>query len=290
MDIKLKLIDFFGDPELTELRFRMGAGLVSSFAPDPLTAPLTPAEIELLGGGGGIEVKLDQLKIEPDGTLSYRGQRVVLHIRDLMRVRDDQDLPRFHVSYCDTLETMRANKRWHRYVVANPTLNEFTINWIETTTITKIERLDVCQPCLIRLGWNGFSYSSMNKKQRREVVTGFTLAEFFSRYPKDLFSVLPKYKDTTAPINNYPPDWAEIRAKKINSANSTCERCNLTLNEEKTKWLHVHHEDGDKTNSTAENLKVLCLGCHANEPLHAHMKATKDYMDFVTVFSWTGSN
>jgi hypothetical protein len=28
----------------------------------------------------------------------------------------------------------------------------------------------------------------------------------------------------------------------------------------------------------------LCLGCHASEPLHAHMKRLPDYLEFVRRF------
>ena len=41
--------------------------------------------------------------------------------------------------------------------------------------------------------------------------------------------------------------------------------------------LQVHHKDGVKWNDSRENLVVLCLVCHSNEPGHNKMKKTKQY-------------
>jgi hypothetical protein len=47
-----------------------------------------------------------------------------------------------------------------------------------------------------------------------------------------------------------------------------------------TARAHTHHIDGGKSNNSAENLKVLCIGCHAAMPAHQHMKRLPEYDAF----------
>jgi 5-methylcytosine-specific restriction endonuclease McrA len=39
-------------------------------------------------------------------------------------------------------------------------------------------------------------------------------------------------------------------------------------------YLHTHHINADITNDKHENLKVLCIECHAKEFKHGHIKQT----------------
>ncbi len=65
-------------------------------------------------------------------------------------------------------------------------------------------------------------------------------------------------------------DWSEYskapRLKKhlITERGHRCESCNLTEWLSKPIPLELHHVDGDRTNNSKENLKLLCCNCHAN--------------------------
>ena len=48
-----------------------------------------------------------------------------------------------------------------------------------------------------------------------------------------------------------------------------CECCGLSEWMGQTINLEVHHEDGDRTNNTLENLKLLCPNCHSYTPTFA---------------------
>jgi hypothetical protein len=256
----------------------MGARLVEKLGKQPLNTLLDPEAIRKLGKEG-IEIEaLDDVKKESDGTLSYKGHRVVLYIRDVNQVRENQSLPRFHVSFCQMLEKMRAHKRWHRYVVANPNNEQFIINWVDDN-ISRSEKLDICQYCLTTIQWRDFSYSKTPKVEKRAIVREFKLEDFFQVYPRDLMSILPKYTADNAPINDYTTDFESVRQRIIVTRNGACDECGLNLSGD-TKWLHVHHEDGNKANNNDKNLTLLCYDCHAHQPYHSHMKGIARHKDF----------
>jgi hypothetical protein len=42
----------------------------------------------------------------------------------------------------------------------------------------------------------------------------------------------------------------------------------------------VHHINGLKSDDSPENLRVLCIGCHAEQPSHGHMRSMPDYRSY----------
>ena len=245
--ITLKLIDFLMDPILNSLRFQMSAKLAPAFGGKRTVRLLDEDAIRRLGQEG-IDVDFGDVRVESDGTLSYKGKRVLLYIRDVAIYKDRQSLPRFHVSYCRTLETMREANRWTRYVVATRDDGRFLVNRMEQHGNPKpsLEQLNVCQNCLNQLSWEGFSFIGMTKSRRSQVMSGFILPTFFQRYPKDLISVMPTYDSELAPLNDYPDDWGLISERVKKERGHKCEGCTIALVGSETKYLHVHHKDGQK--------------------------------------------
>jgi hypothetical protein len=43
-----------------------------------------------------------------------------------------------------------------------------------------------------------------------------------------------------------------------------------------------------KNENDRQNLQVLCLGCHADEPQHAHLKKLAEYREFERKFGLHG--
>ncbi len=66
----------------------------------------------------------------------------------------------------------------------------------------------------------------------------------------------------------------------------TCqnEHCKITLKGRYQKFLDTHHIDGQKNNNHENNLKVLCVKCHSEEPMHAHMRQDSRYKEFIQIF------
>jgi hypothetical protein len=276
----LNLVNFLEDPTLNGLRFDMGARLVQSFGPRTQLRLLDEEAIRRLGVEGIDIDDFSEIKVEHDGTLSYKGKRIVIYIRDVKHYKDNQSLPKYHFSYCRTLETMRQNKRWHRYVVANRDDGTFVVNFVGDKTSSKAMKLAVCQNCLEHIAWENFSYA-MSSSTKQSIVRGFALSAFFEKYPKDLLSVVPTYTVDTAPLNDYSDDWGMISEGLKKKRGYCCAACGITLSGTKRKYLHVHHINGQKNNNSEDNLEILCIKCHAEQPMHAHMKGLKDYQEYV---------
>jgi hypothetical protein len=281
----VKLPNFLQSADLNELRTRMGAPLSNSFT--DAAAPLRPIqlpEVQRELAEQGVDIDFDEVEILSDGTLGYKGFRVLLYIRDVADYGDREFLPKFHLSFCRTLETMQQNNRWERYVVANRDDGMFAVNISKggASRATKLA-LSVCQNCLSRVAWEGFSYSDA-KPRRLAAVKQFSLKSFFERYPKDLLSVRPSYTADTAPRNEYPPNWNAIAESIKRERHWVCEQCTLMLTGMDSRYLHLHHRNGQKNDCSRHNLEVLCLGCHANQPMHSHMKGSREYQEFAARF------
>ncbi|MBN8827240.1 MAG: HNH endonuclease [Sphingobacteriia bacterium] len=258
---------------LNKLRNSMGARLIESTGEQIITRLLDPVLIEKLGKEG-IELNdFAEIISEADGTLGYKGQRVVVYIRDVMFKRD---LPRFHIAFCDKLTEMKSNNRFQRYVASNQNYKKFVIN---TNGYEKSEELDVCKKCLSQLKWKGYS-SHDSWILKNKIVKEFSLIDFFKVYPKNLIKTLPKHTTDTAPVNEYTKDFDEVRKKIIEKRGTNCEECNLNLRYD-LKNLHVHHINAIRYDNSEENLKLLCYYCHSEQYNHVHMKNSKDYEAFI---------
>ncbi len=282
------LSNFLEDPFFNNLRFQMGAPLSSLFKAVQVRRGIDPVELEQLGKEG-VDVFFDQVKVEPDGTLSYKGIRVSVYIRDINVMRDRQvaqeSFPRFHLAYCSTLEFMRRRNRWQRYVVATRDDGNFQINLIDGRRVnSRIERLNVCQNCLALLQWNGFSYYEMNRENRKLIVNNFKITQFFERYPRDILTVRPEHSADTAPLDDYTEDFGFISERLKRERGFRCEKCPLSLSASDRMWLHVHHKNGCRSDNSPHNLEAVCYGCHANQPMHSHMKSNPRYKEFLQKF------
>ena len=280
-----KLVNFFDFASLNQLRYSMGADLVQEFKFDSGISLLDDDFITRLDGEG-IEIDgLDEIDFRGDKTLGYKGQRVLIYIRDVGSYREDVSLPKFHISTCDTLVKMWKRKRAERYVLYRRENGIFQVNVIrDGKTDVRHEKLDVCRNCLTKLNWNDYGD---NKLLRTQIVSEFSISEFFETFPKSLLSVKPTYDADNAPLNDYTTSWNQISKEKKRKAGYRCTNnsCGVSLTGSYSQYLHVHHIDGQKNNNKQYNLKVLCVRCHANEPSHGHMKSGPDYKRFLSIYA-----
>lgn len=277
-----KLPNFLNAPSLNALRGEMGAPLAATFTDKSDYVLIELPIIERLRETG-VDVDFEDIHILEDGTLSYKGYRVLLYIRDIANYGGRHSLPKFHLSYCKTLETMHANKRFQRYVVANREDGLFQVNFIDEKEMAKIIHLGVCQNCLGEISWNGFK-NYFDRETRSAAVNAFKLKEFFKTYPRDLHIIKPDHTSDTAPINDYTDDWGDVSERFKRSRQYICDECGIELSQRKSKYIHVHHKNGSKNDNTDSNLKLVCIRCHANEPMHGHMKRLPDYLDFIAQY------
>jgi hypothetical protein len=285
----VKLPDFLAWQPLNSLRYRMGASQLGDIRLTVDPNRLTEAELERLVNGGLDLSNIDDVRVLPDGTLAYKDSRVIVYIRDVAQYAHAErqrawKLPKFHLANCETLQQMRAEKRYDRYVVAARQDGFFQINFIDSPRQIRssIERLHVCQNCLGTLAFDGFR-RDMTRERRAEKVASFRLDAFFAAFPRALLLATPSHQSDSAPINDYPDDFAEVsrRTKELRGWRCEAESCGLDFSAvAHRKFLHLHHINGLKYDSRPENLALRCIGCHGDEPMHSHIKAIPDYLEF----------
>ena len=276
------LLNFFNDHLLCDLRTRMDAPLPKRWKKSQITL-IDPEFIRKLGTEG-VEIDFGEIKVEQDSTLSLRGQRVVVSIRDVPVYGNDYKLPKYHFSYCRTLSDMTKKNRWGRYHSTQNNSGEFLINFTDNRIKSEIHHLDICQNCLDLLSWDGFSYG-MSLKTRESIVKNFNLKQFFEKYPKDVLSVMPTYTVDIGPVNDYTDDWNKISATTKKDRGYKCEQCGIQLPESDKHLLDVHHANGQKNDNSKSNLKVVCVECHSLEEMHSHYRDTSRHKEFQEKYS-----
>ena len=284
----MKLPDFKLMAELNALKAKMGipknvyGDLSVELSPDRLTLK----ELDSLNSNTGLEISIDGIIVRKDGTLSYKGKQVVVYIRDKSQYGLTYNDPRFHLANCATLIYMRHNKQFGKFVATSSKTGIFEMNIMRNNNpypITK--KLSVCQNCLDFLRIGNFSLSQSNAV-RENAVANFSLHGFFETYSKTFHLDLPKYDAETAPINSYGPGFSETSAK-FKARNTYLYQeltCGVDLSKlDHRKYLHTHHINAEKYDNNESNLRSLCIYCHANMPMHQHLKSTKDYNDFIPI-------
>ena len=251
----MKLLDFLENDELNALRQRMGAPLIvwnprEDWVPIDIDEILEPTELV---------ISAKDIEYAPDGTLEYNGQKLIVYIRD----QEEYFQPyRFHIADCTTLKSMREEGRYDKYVIPTRTDGKFYVNTFRYNECIgkSVMSLYVCQNCLNRLNYKGTRES-------------FDLKEFFEMYGSQITSP-PTGTDITAPVNTYSFDWPQIRDRYKEKMGWKCEECEIDLRKRR-EFLSVHHINGLKYDNTEQNLRALCLHCHAEQ--HPHMKALPEY-------------
>ncbi len=269
----MNLPDFSNDGALNRLREEMGADLVPWVS-----------EISQLAGGG-IDVLPEEIDFGPGGTLIYKGRTVAIYIRDQRMSSDDPELLcKFHVADCSTLKAMRSAGRYERYVVTTRTDGKFIVNFLNRGGSRVERKLYVCKNCLSLLNYKNYRYCDPGTKS--EIRNKFSLKAFFEKYGS-LITKKPIHTDITAPINKYPPNWNQIARRYKEDRSRKCEICYFDLgDEERKRFLHVHHKNGLKYDNDPENLLALCIGCHADQPQHQHLKSRPDYEEYSRLRGW----
>lgn len=271
-------------PELALARERIGTPL-SSWSPGAAT--LDPREALIAELIEGIELDLGEIKAGPGGLLTYKGEQVILYIKDTRSslwtlTNEPEKSRRFHVAECSTLEKMRSEGRFERYVVTNRMDGLFKVDWLDPDTRERGETeaaLKVCKNCLNTLNWRGYQRSEdrlLLPEGRRlgksEIWGSFSISEFLMDYAT-FFISKPGRRDTTAPPNVYVAEWPAISERMRRQANWRCGHCQVDLSDH-PGLLHCHHRNGVVTDNSPSNLEVLCAIDHAAQPGHKHMRVS----------------
>jgi len=234
--------------------------------------------------GRGQEVNLDTVEIVDQDLFSYKGQQVLLYIRDTRQSREillygPEEAIRYHVCDCETLQQMRRKGRSERYVVTNNLSGLFKVDAMKPDTEEREEiesELKVCRNCLKKLDYKGYDdIGSPKRKAIRDAIwRGFSIKEFFDEY-RSVFANLPSHTDVTAPTQGYTKDWPEISRRYRQSVNWKCEQCGVDLTNARS-LLDTHHKNGQTGDNARGNLKALCKICHSEQSNHGRLHIRQD--------------
>ena len=277
---KTRLPDFNTSKVWQEIRQKMGA-IETVSLPELDINGISLSEIKKLKSGS-ISIENIHDHINPlDGTFDYKGQKVILYIKQQrynMRNTFHRPSYKYHLSYCVTLRDMEKKGRFNsRYVVTQRTDGKFLIDLIDVFSgryheQDKLCEMDVCKNCLNKLS-NIYPVDAIFNFNQ------FSLNKFIKKYNTQHVKK-PIYTPKSMPENEYSKDWPEISSKLRQQANFKCSKCSLDCSQNKGS-LHVHHKDGCKWNNNLNNLQVLCINCHSEEPGHNKLKYSKTYREAV---------
>jgi hypothetical protein len=278
----MKLIDFTNDANLNALREEMGAEFVE-WNVETWTPKSADSVRAQLGTRKGIELDedLEGLEIEDDETFSYKGEKVLLYIRDQYYSDDPNREYKYHICSCRTIDSMFEQGRKNRYVVTKNTSETFYVRLLENNVVVEEgpREMRVCKSCLQELSYKGYGHHASSRS--KQVYREFALDEFFDLYGESRFAEKPDYDEYGAPKNKYPDNFDEISKRYRKKQDWVCEKCGLDLSSDR-QWLHTHHIDHQKYNNGHQNLKALCLDCHAE--IHPQLRSNSEYRKFIATY------
>ena len=219
----------------------------------------------------------------PDGTLV----RVNLYIatkaienREQLKYLDSKNLYKYHIYQCTTISQMFNSGRKHRYKINNRddgtffyTFTNFRGEILETR---ENQKLNICKNCLKK-------FLQINFASDYDVAN-FKLKKFYQQESSFFdFDTSTMEKGEYARANVYTRNWTKISNQIKTKHDYTCQECGFKPhNSYQKKFIHTHHQNGDKQNNSEDNLKVLCIKCHAEVDIyHAQIKSSLEYREFL---------
>ncbi len=204
--------------------------------------------------------------------------------------KDDYDAPelrekihKYHFSNCQTIKKMFKNNFGKKYKQSHRQDGKFRYIFIEDDKVIKErkdQKLNVCKFCF---RW------FCDKIQKQLQAKEFLPSDFFDNI--DDSEWLPDcgyHPAETALPAIYTEDFAKIAKKIRGLRNYQCEQCKINLQRQDLhKFLHCHHIDMVVTDNRIANLKCLCIKCHAEQPMHGHIKQLSEYLEFLPIWEQT---
>ncbi len=238
----INLLDFKNHTGLKKLLSEMGIDVLAELPPLTFIEKIIPSE--------GMEITVSDIVITDQGLVTVNDQVCCIYIKAQSEkwydLQQNISSYKYHVYNCQTIQSMIESGRGARYVASKRDDGFFPVL---THKGLREMKLGLCGNCR----------SSLSKL--RDLPNPFSLKEFYKKFKSEERLLTP---------NEYAKDHSEVATRYKKLFNYTCQFCNVNCTGAK-HLLHMHHKDGNKTNNARENLGILCVACHADQPYHSQM-------------------
>ena len=222
---------------------------------------------------------------EPYLYFKYKKRVVFLYQRDQFLLKSEYEKQKyrpFHLCFCHALRSAQEKNRYEsRYVMTYNTGGNFKLNLFirdknsfgETYTEKKeqnvYKRLKVCQHCLRELNWEHFRsfcgpglewWKGGDRRKRFQIVDNFDFEKYILTARENNFSDHPVFGTASSTIKKEYVLLPQIKEELKKMCDYTCEICHEKFSSEE---LHIHHKNHNEGDNRRQNLKVVCVGCHA---------------------------
>ena len=260
--------------------------------------PLSEVKIEL--ERGFLEVERDEI-VSYGNFLTYKGKILAIlyiydyraSVEDLLSDDINKKAPKFHFSWCRTLQEMERKGKFARYIFSRRKINKFKVQateWDGDLIKQYGEHHEVedvmlfaCRNCLDGTGYRGYR-KDKSKNEKDNAVESFKIIEFLEENEATFTTAKfyqVRHSDETVQPMVYSDDFPEISRKLREEKDWFCTKCKVDMRRMK-KGLHTHHKNGVKNDNSRRNLQVLCALCHQNiDSDHKGMHLSKEVTKYI---------
>lgn len=259
-------------PQLGKLLEQMEAELPPFPPPPVFPPPRTEIDTEL---AGSVPVSRENFSVD-DKIPILKNRKVLLYLQDAKTYYTRWgSYPKYHVVDCKTLQKMRQDGHYDDYYATRRTDGKFLVYLSDSDELTPFE-LVVCRNCLTKLAQQYGAGVFLTEPKK------FPLADWLETFDGHHRSTPAGSSHATFDYSSEA--WRERSRSCRERAEWQCEQCGIDL-ESAPHLLHAHHKWGTEYNKP-EDLKALCIGCHAEQPGSEHqtLKSYPDYLQFMERF------
>jgi len=223
-------------------------------------------------------------EILPDGSLVRVNLYIATKVVDnyTLNYIQSRDLYKYHIYKCTTISNMFNSGRKHRYKINSRDNGTFYYTFTDyngyVLKTVENQKLNICKNCLKKFLYKNYVSDSD--------VINFNLKDFHKQNKNFFdFDTSSMEKGEYAKANVYSKKWTEISNQIKTKRDYSCEGCGWRpTNSYEKRFIHTHHQNGDKTNNRDDNLKVLCIKCHSNVDIyHKRIKSSSNYKEFLSL-------
>jgi len=180
----MELLDFTEFEAFNSLREKMGTEKLGYFELFDPEVHLTGQERSELGNNGML-LKLDELKVLPDKTLSIKNSRVLTYTPDENWYRTRREYPTYHLAFCSVLEEMKKELPEQEWLATTKIADDYNLLKIRSGGDISVAEhgFVVCKQCLHTLRYKNYDeYRNRRRGYSQKVLSEFSLQEFFKLY------------------------------------------------------------------------------------------------------------